>query len=66
MKEKLDLTLLNASTLTKEQEDALFYHVDIDEQESEHLAAEPYSYCSSFYRCLSSHYLLQVVLMNPI
>lgn len=54
MKEKLDLTLLNASTLTKEQEDALFYHVDIDEQESEHLAAEPYSYWKSVLRVFAT------------
>ena len=54
MKEKLDLTSLNASTLTKEQEDALFYHVDIDEQESEHLAAEPYSYWKSVLRVFAT------------
>lgn len=48
--EKLELSAINTSTLTKEQEDALFYHVDIDEQESEHLAAEPYSYWKSVFR----------------
>ena len=51
--EKLDLSMINAASLTKEQEDALFYHVDIDEQESEHLAAEPYSYWKSVLRVFS-------------
>ena len=47
---ELQLANMNPSEITKEQEDALFYRVAIDEQESEHLAAEPYSYWKSVFR----------------
>ncbi len=54
MKKKLMMKLASANEATVEEdninEDELFYHVDIDEKESEHLAAEPYSYWKSVLR----------------
>lgn len=41
---------LNQDELSKKEEDALFRLVPINETESEHLAAEPYSYWKSVFR----------------
>ena len=50
MNEKHEDVEKHENVLTKEQENALFYRVPINETESEHLAAEPYSYWKSVFR----------------
>lgn len=50
MEEVLNLQNIDPSKLSKEEENKLFKRVKLSESESEHLAAEPYSYWKSVFR----------------